>query len=254
MSPAPGLPRDPYTFAVLCRELQLERLIRQSLPPSSHLAIFAGWPEFEHAAARADCAIAVVPWLDEAAAISGLRALKQRAQDVPLILVTHSDPANSRLLKDVKVDDVVWINEVRPRLTATIEKLSGATFLSKVAREAERASHLPPIVRELIAMACRHEGTLPTETVVARALGVSRTTLWREWQKTAPENVRLEDFFDWLLLLRAFARRWAAKSWAAAARELGSARADSRPLSTAAHGASLEGAGDPVDGGTLRGV
>jgi hypothetical protein len=220
MSPAQGT-HARQTIVVRCRDVQLARLIGRSAPPTSRVTVFSEWADFERAARGADCAIAVVPWLDEAGATTELDARRRNAPDLPLALLTHSDPANARLLHNVQVDEVLWMNEVRQSLPATIERLLGHAFLGKVARAVEQATRLPVIVREVISTACRHRERIPTASSVSCALGQSRTTVWRAWQRAAPKGLRLEDFFDWLLLFHSLARRGGARSWAQVARELG---------------------------------
>jgi hypothetical protein len=90
--------------------------------------------------------------------------------------------------------------------------------------EALRQSpHLPPRLREALALACDERRFIRTVEKLAAAAGCDRRTLWTHWKASvgADADLRLQDFLHWLLLLRAAHRKSPALAWADVADEIG---------------------------------
>jgi len=85
------------------------------------------------------------------------------------------------------------------------------------------ARHLPPRLREALALACDGGRAIRTVEKLAAAAGCDRRTLWIHWKQSVGRHseLRLEDFLHWVLLLRAAQRKTDSRPWAAVAEELG---------------------------------
>jgi len=98
-----------------------------------------------------------------------------------------------------------------PALPATL----AATF--------RRSAHLPPRLREALALACDDRRAIRTVEKLAAAAGCDRRTLWTHWKQSVGRNsrLRLQDFLHWVLLLRAAQRKTASRPWSEVAEEIG---------------------------------
>jgi AraC-like DNA-binding protein len=86
-----------------------------------------------------------------------------------------------------------------------------------------QAPHLPPRLREALALACDERRGIRTVERLASVAGCDRRTLWTHWKGAvgARAGLRLQDFVHWLLLLRATHRKTAELSWAEVADDVG---------------------------------
>jgi len=86
-----------------------------------------------------------------------------------------------------------------------------------------QAGHLPPRLREALALACDERRAIRTVEKLAAAAGCDRRTLWTHWKTAVGPNadLRLQDFLHWLLLLRAAHRKTPRLAWAEVADEIG---------------------------------
>jgi transcriptional regulator GlxA family with amidase domain len=85
------------------------------------------------------------------------------------------------------------------------------------------AAHLPPRLREALALACDERRAIRTVEKLAAAAGCDRRTLWTHWKSAVgPDaDLRLQDFLHWLLLLRAAHLKTPRLAWAEVADEVG---------------------------------
>jgi AraC-like DNA-binding protein len=92
-----------------------------------------------------------------------------------------------------------------------------------LAAELREAAHLPPRLREALALACDERRGIRTVERLASVAGCDRRTLWTHWKSAvgADADLRLQDFVHWLLLLRATQRKTAELAWADVADEVG---------------------------------
>ncbi|HET7461572.1 MAG TPA: hypothetical protein VFJ82_09995 [Longimicrobium sp.] len=86
-----------------------------------------------------------------------------------------------------------------------------------------RAPHLPPRLREALALACDGGRAIRTVEKLAAAAGCDRRTLWLYWKQSVGRHseLRLQDFLHWVLLLRAAHGKTEDRSWSEMAEELG---------------------------------
>lgn len=84
-----------------------------------------------------------------------------------------------------------------------------------------QAAHLPPRLREALALACDERRGIRTVERLASVAGCDRRTLWTHWKAAVGAELRLQDFVHWLLLLRAAHRKHGELAWADVADEIG---------------------------------
>jgi hypothetical protein len=201
---------------------QLQRL-RSALPATETVLPTRDWQAFTHAAPGAECCILGARWLDQDGIFQRLCLLQHRSRLAPLVLVTSKDADNMRALKDLNVEEVVWLHEVERHLLAAVKRASARGLIQRLARRLEGATHLAPALTKALVHAFRSERPVATVEELAAATRCDRRTLWYHWYRTFDSRppVRLEDFLDWLVLIRASAEHALGRSWPVVAVELG---------------------------------
>jgi hypothetical protein len=240
-----GEARTRPVIALYSADARYVARIEAALDAAARVVATDRWERFERVIPAAACSIAVVEWLQTSPVFSRLTSLKTRLRLRPIVLVTSKDADNARALKDVSVEEVVWLSEVRESLWSAVRRANGHGLLHQVGQAVQRADHLPAVLRDSLAYACHTDRPLHSVTELARTIGRDRRTLWRHWRTAFGSHppLRLEDVIDWLLLLHAAARKVSERSWAAVAAELKvhqhtlsrtAMRLASRPLQTLA--------------------
>jgi transposase-like protein len=199
--------------------------VSAALPPEPPAVLTDDWAQVERTLPDASCSVVLIEWLHSSADMPRLRAFKSRHPTHPVILVTRWDPENARRLKDVSVEEVVWLREVERELPGVVHRSCRRDFhfLRCLAVPFEEAEHLPPTLRGALAYACRSEVPVASVKQLAAAMGCDRRTLWHQWSRgvDGQSTLRLQDFLHWLLLVRAVGMKVPGQSWAQVAEELG---------------------------------
>jgi hypothetical protein len=209
-------------IAVYCRdEVRLLALTRLHLAALDVLPCH-DWRGYERARARASCSVALVERLHVDPLFEQLAARPGGAGH-PTILVTDKDPENLRRIRGLTLEEVIWAEEVEHALVPAIRRACNAGYLQQVAAVIEGTPHLPQRLRAALAHACRNRAPISSVNDLAAAVKCDRSTLCRQWQKSRSTGgeLRLEDFLDWMTLLRAVGRRSPGRKWSAVAEELG---------------------------------
>lgn len=195
--------------------------ITASLDRGSTVVATDRWDQFELAAPRATCSIAVVEWLLTSPVLAQLKAIKSRGRLHAVVLVTGKDADNARALRHIPVEEVVFIPEIEDSLRQAVRRATAEGLLERVAHAVQQAGRLSPLLRASLAYACRSDTPVRSIIELAAACGRDRRTLWRHWRSApAARQLRLEDVIDWLLLLHAASRKAPERSWSRVAWEL----------------------------------
>jgi hypothetical protein len=209
-------------YALFCADPGLLRRVASAIPSGLETCVTDRWTVFERAAARASCAVIALRWLHDFFGLS-TSALDTPAIERPLVLVTARDADNARLLKDIRADEVVWLQDVERELPRALRRAESRGLLERLARGFETSTHLPTLLRHGLAHACRADPAIGGVADLATLVGRDRRTLWRLWHLTPGPSLgwRLEDLLGWLLLVRALSLKHPACAWVAVARQLG---------------------------------
>lgn len=210
-------------IAIFCADGSLLPAATAGAQRDAALTVARCWSEFEHGLAAAECSVAVVPRLCERESLPALLSIRAGLPLLPMVLVTEFEPGNVRHLHRVQVEEVVWTVEMRSSLWAAVERACAGNPLARVARALRDAEHLAPKLRAALVYACTAAEPVRSTSRLAASVPCDRRTLWYHWRKAVGpgESPRLEDFLDWLLLLRASAGKGRDRSWRAVAEELG---------------------------------
>ncbi len=199
--------------------------MREILAADRGVVWLTDWQEFHELGRSASCAIMNIPWLSASPAFSQISVFRTRNPQCALALVTRWDPENARRLKGVFVDEIVWSREMRGDLANVIQQICSEEFnyvrcLAVPFREAE---HLPFALRTALARACKDERPVCSVEALAQLTGCDRRTLWVQWTQSvgAESPLRLQDFIQWILLMRAVGRKRPDNTWGAVAKDLG---------------------------------
>lgn len=181
------------------------------------------WRVFERAAARVECAIAVMRWLERDAAFERLCTWRAVSRACPVLLVTTKDADNLRALRHLEVEELLWIDDAGEQFAAAVARAREHGFLRRTAGCIDRAEHLSPVLRAALAHAFRAQRPPRTVEELGRILDRNRRTLWYHWNEAVNPDagVRLIDVLQWLLVLHAANRRAAGWKWTRVADDLG---------------------------------
>lgn len=184
--------------------------------------IVSRWSTFERLLPTSRCAVLVIERLHLAIEFQRLCALRRERDECPIVLVTRPEPEGLRLLKDLMVEEVIWLQELRHSLPVAVQRASTRHPLGAIAAEIQAADRLGPRLRSALVEACR--SSMPVHSVVdlAGRCGCDRRTLWRAWNAAGPVSghVRLEDVLGWIILIHAISIRTSGRGWSAVAAQL----------------------------------
>jgi hypothetical protein len=142
-------------------------------------------------------------------------------EDALVVVVTGRTSVNWRALADLNTSAVVYYDEVKTSLVSTIERLQSATYLREVEARIRAAADISPQLRAALCHACQSADPIISVTSLAGRVPCDRSTLYRGWGRLWSEGeVTLDQFLDWVLLLRAIPRKRAGQTWGELARGL----------------------------------
>ena len=205
-------------YVLFSQEPALEKRVRKALSTQATLRSCADWRSFERLHGLARCSVVVARWLESGQLLPRLSAVKARRPLNPIVLVTSSDRENARCLKDLTVEEVVWTDELEAQLLVAVKRAEGTGLLEATASTVEQCDHLPPKLREALALVCRSWPPMRSVAQLARAVHRDRSTLWEHWTAVVgrgDDHPRLEDFLGWAILLRAAALKAPGITWQA---------------------------------------
>jgi AraC-like DNA-binding protein len=211
-------------LAIYATEQTQADFLRDALPSDQPAIVFNDWEEFEQAAHAASCSVVYIPWLRSDPAFARLSAFKIRHPNHPVALATRYDPDNARSLLNVFVDEVLWHNEIMQDLSSVVAQICSHDFnyVRCLAVPFAEADHIPSALRTALAHACKNEPPIPTVNALAQRTGCDRRTLWNQWKEAVGSSsaLRLQDFLQWIVLMRAVGRKTRTRSWAQVAAEV----------------------------------
>jgi hypothetical protein len=209
-------------LAIYCREDRPRKRLETALTTEPAVRSVRVWPAYERLAVVAECSVVCVPWLATDPDAAQLAAFKTRFPLHPVILVTRGDIGNARHLTTLAVEQVVWLEEVERELPSAVGRTCLLTHARTLSAAVRGAEHLSPCLREALSLTLDSPRALPTVGAVATAAACDRRTLWTQWRATpAADDLRLQDFLGWVLLLRAVSAKTPGRSWADVADQLG---------------------------------
>lgn len=162
-----------------------------------------------------------------------LRDLGMRRPWVPVILVTDRDTDAARLLSNVRVSALVWLDDLETQLRHRIRAARATTELSHVA-ERIQSSSLTPALRSALVYGFRMAEGKPVRSVkqLAAAVRGSPTTLSHEFRAQVGGELKLSGLLSGLATLKAQQLRRSGSSWRNVAASLG---CDRRTLTRRSH-------------------
>lgn len=192
------------------------------LDPVEELRVAATWPEFRQAFGDAGRGLVAEP--DPRPELFGhLQALRSLRPGGTLVLTLHRNPRVLRRLKDVIVEEVVWMDELAD-LPAAVHGADVQRRLHQLALRVRGADHLPSTLVEAVVLSLRSRPPLTSVQELSADLERDRRTLWHHWRNAVgreTSRLTLKGFLDWILLIRATSMKTDSRSWYEVADEVG---------------------------------
>lgn len=197
-------------------------LAMRGAPGRRDVRTVEAWGGFRRLFPEVPCAGVVSPDPDPDL-FARLQALKDQHPDVPLVLVTRRRPSILRRLKDVTVEEVVWIDEMETELWAAVRRADAERQFRRLAGRLAELPRLPSTLTAALVRALRRRPPFTSVQTLAGEVGRDRRTLWHHWRNAVGEeqDLTLKAYLDWVLLLRATVRKTGQQSWRQVAEELG---------------------------------
>lgn len=209
-------------LALWAPEEEVRRQVLEVLDTEEEVRIAGSWREFRHTFADADCGLVAEP--EPRPELFGhLRSLRSRRPEGTLVLTLRRRPRILRRLKDVIVEEVVWMDELGD-LPAAVQGAETERRLQALERRVRDADHLPGTLADAVVCSLRSRPPLTSVQELAAELERDRRTLWHHWRNAVDEEasgLTLKGFLDWIVLLRATSMKTASRSWNDVAEELG---------------------------------
>lgn len=158
------------------------------------------------AAASANVVVVEVRDLGGPGVISKLEPFLEQSTRPPVVLVTSPNPENTRFLRILRVEELVWNDEPEEAVVAKCINLDAGSERRRIARQLTALSSSSPTIG--LALLKTFAGQQPISSVrdLARDCFVGRRTLERKWKAARPIQVSasLKVLVGWSLLLRAW--------------------------------------------------
>ena len=214
-------PSQPRTTLYAAREADL-RAGLAALDRVGGVRVAESWDELREAGPACECAVVLMPTLSSRTDRLRLVALTAEFPALPVVLVTGSDPNNLRHLKDLLVQEVIWVEEAPTELARAVFRARTQRHALQTAQRIQTCPYLSNDLREALLFACHARPPIVSVNQLCTVLGINRRTLWRRWKEAAgDQELRLQDFLAWLLLLRAIGNRPRSGAWSSVAEDLG---------------------------------
>lgn len=209
-------------LALWAPEVDVRERVLAVLDTESDVRVTTTWPEFRSAFADTGCGILAEP--EPRSELFGhLRSLRSRRPDGALVLILRRNPRVLRRLKDVIVEEVVWMDRLAD-LPAAVKGAETERRLRRMERRVREADHLPDTLIDAVGRTLGSRPPLTSVQELAADLERDRRTLWHHWRNAVDEEqsgLTLKGFLDWILLLRATSMKTESRSWREVADEMG---------------------------------
>ncbi|WP_419167040.1 helix-turn-helix domain-containing protein [Candidatus Palauibacter sp.] len=183
-----------------------------------------GADEFTNGDGHAECLILGCRQPIPTRKIGLLREIGRKTLGVPVILVTDPDPEVARQLRDTRVSDLLWFDELI-ELPARIDAALRTVPLFRLADQVQE-SKLPAALRSALPHSLRAATDVPFCSVkdLAGAVSYSPATLSRQFRESVATRATLSQLLSALVIVRAHELRTSGLGWEAVSQRLGFVR------------------------------
>lgn len=192
---------------------------RKALSGAGPVTACEAWEEFRATLPGASCGVVLARRPTDSEVFADLQLLREAmgadGPDVPLVLCLPRSSAVLRRLKDVIVEEVVWLDELEAELAPAVRRAEAERRFRGYRRRIEAADRLSDTLARALARAVTRHPPVTSVGRLAREVERDRRTLWHHWQGAVDREAELtlKGFLDWVVLLRAGVERTASESW-----------------------------------------
>lgn len=207
--------------AVRCEDRGYEGRILALLGTAFRASTYSRWSDFLAASRTASCSIVEAEDLGSRQSRRSLFQFCIYPPLRPLVLITRFDDVNARALKDLCVDEIVWLTRLDRELKDAVRKCLRREFMVVLGDAIRRNNRLPRQLADGLAGACTSPVAIQSQKELLEFSKAHRTTLFRQWREIAGEGQTLKAALDWVVLLRAALRHDAGQSWREVSESMG---------------------------------
>lgn len=212
---------------VWAQDRDTRQRLHAALPDDVPSRSCSGWEEFRDSLDDTACAV-VAARPTGAQLFADLQLLDGRGDGgdgtgVALVLCLPRNSNGLRRLKDLTVDEVVWLDELDDQLPRAVRRARAERRFREFRGRVARCDHLSPTLARAIERALTRQPPLTSVQRLAQEVERDRRTLWHHWNRTVDDTdeLTLKAFLDWIVLLRAAVERAGTESWEEVAQEFG---------------------------------
>lgn len=196
-------------------------LLAACLPPRATTRFCRDWDDFISSLRQADCSLAVERTPEEPATAARIRSLSMLQHDASVVLVVRCGQYRRSRMRLLPIAITVCLEDGPGAVTSAIRHAHTRGVLRRLALRCRDSTTLPNILASALIQLLENEQPIVSIGDLARRVGRDRSTLWHSWRSHVGAQPRLEDFVEWLVLLRAIAKKTPQRSWRTVARSLG---------------------------------
>lgn len=175
----------------------------------------SNWKQFGCLALEAEVAIACFPILSER--LIGLIRHFSRGRTSPRVVIACDDLRTDGDDTDgLGVDAIVPLSDEARSLWSAVQHVNSRLRRRQIARQIDAASHVPEPLRSALGACCDSAAPVPSVVALATQRGCARSTLEYQWSILAGgvcPGIRLKDFIDWIIFLRALSIKGSDTAW-----------------------------------------
>ncbi len=211
------------TVQVYARSPALADRIARSLAEVADVRVVRKWRQLLSGPDRGASVVFGAASPPDSSVARRLTAIRTARRRSALILVSPRNPDAVRRVSGVRIDAVIWLDEVEERLAASVRKAHRLTPLRRLAAAISESRGIPIPLRDALLLACRPSGPVRSVGELSKAVDRDRRTLSRQWRTFVGSGHRLtlQTLLGWLTLLKAVGGKSPARSWEAVARDTG---------------------------------
>jgi len=149
---------------------------------------------------------------------------EQAVPPPPVVCILPRPGNGDAPVETINAESVIWWNDIQTAFWPALRRARNTLPRYRLADEIDGMLHLPTVLRHVLAYTCRSPAPIRSLAMLTRETRYAKSTLEYQWRaacRKAAWEGRLEDFFDWLLLLHALRMKAPRVTWSYVATSLG---------------------------------
>lgn len=208
---------------VYARSRALEDRIRRILTEVADVQLVGRWRQLLSGPDKGGSIVFGATGHLDSSTVQRLATIRGARRRSALILISPRNPDSVRRVSGIRIEAVVWLNEVETNLVPMVQKSRRLEPIRRVTAAVSESQELAVPLRDALLLATHPANPVRTVGGLSQMVGRDRRSLTRQWRAFvgSGHSLTLQTLLGWLTLLEGVARKTPARSWEAVARETG---------------------------------